>query len=116
MCDPVTLTMTVAAGASLASAGLGAYGAIQQGNFQKALAYQNAQVANQAAADALNRGADEAGQTAMKGSLMGGRQETQLAAAGVDPSAGSAANIMADTRLMNEVDVARISNNAAREA
>ena len=115
MCEPVTLSVA-AIGLTAASAGVGAYGAIQQGKYASAVANQNAQLAEQAAADALERGANDAGITRMKGSQLEGRQQAVMAANNVDASSGSDANLLGDSRLMNELDVARITSNAAREA
>ena len=113
MCEPVSLS--IAAAAAVAGAGVSAYGQYQQGQYQSAVANQNARMANAAAADAEARGAEEQGLARMKGSELESHQEAGVGASGVDAS-GSASKLMEDSRLMNEFDVARIGNNAAREA
>lgn len=81
-----------------------------------AQALHNERLARLAAADALARGRLEAGQVRTEASRLISRQRVALAAAGVDPGVGTALDVMADTRLMSELDALTVTNNAAREA
>jgi hypothetical protein len=79
-------------------------------------ARQNKQMADAAAADALQRGEREAGQARAQTSQLVGAQNVAYAGSGVDASVGTAANVQAATRAMGELDARTLENNAAREA
>ena len=68
------------------------------------------------AVDANQRGAVLAGLARMRGSKLASQQQVAFAAGGVDSSVGTAADVIAETALMTELDADTISNNAAREA
>lgn len=106
----------IAAGVSLLGAGVSAFGQHQAGQDAEAAAKRNARLARLAAADAVQRGAMEAGRTRMQGTQTIGAQKTAMAASGVDVSSGSPLALMADTRMLSEMDARMIENNAAREA
>jgi hypothetical protein len=65
--------------------------------------------------EAQQKGSFEAGKLRMLGSQMIAKQHTAYANSGVDPTTGTAASVMADTRLMSEADARMAENNAARE-
>lgn len=115
MCEPVTMTAGLAllnfAGSAAQSWGQ-QQAAFQQAQFDRL----QARMADMAAGDARQRGAQEAGRVRMQGSRIVGEQKAAMGASGVDPSTGSPLALMADTRLISELDAATLQNNAAREA
>ena len=116
MCEPTTIIMAV-------SAVVGALGAYQGAESQKAAAtYQsqvaanNAKVSEWQAQDALQRGQVARQDTRRKYAALEGTQRAGLAARGLDISEGSALSILEDTQYFGELDMGTVSNNAAREA
>lgn len=86
------------------------------GRYQDRVAQHNARLAEQAAADALDRGSvEESRQRARTGQLIGS-QRAAYASAGVDVASGSALDVVGDTAAIGELDARTIRNNAAREA
>lgn len=82
---------------------------------QKEIA-DNKLLAYSAATDAEVRGGKEAGQTRSAASQLIAQQKVAYANSGIDPTVGTAADVMADTRAMSELDAQTLKNNAAREA
>jgi len=107
---------TLAAGASLVGAGMGAAGAMQQGRYEAQVAQNNAALARAQAADAEQRGSEAAGQIEAEGHRIAGRQLTALAANNVDTTTGSAANMFSTTAMLAAADAERARVNARREA
>lgn len=103
-------------GLAVAGGIISAIGAHEDAEAQEAAAKENARLARLAAADAMQRGTTEAGRARMEGSRVIGEQKALFGASGIDPSVGSPLALMADSRLMSELDAATIQNNAAREA
>lgn len=68
------------------------------------------------AADAIGRGRKEAGVKRMQATQLIAKQRQAYIASGVDPTVGTAANVMADTRLMTAHDARTAEDNAYREA
>jgi hypothetical protein len=68
------------------------------------------------AADALQRGAVDAGRLRELGGELISRQKVAYANSGVDPTVGTAANVQAGTAADVELDVQTRKNNAAAEA
>lgn len=123
MCiDPVSLA-AIGMAASVASAGVGAVGAIQQGNAAAASANYQAKV-NQNNAILAERNAEDARKRADVGvedhrrqvAALKGRQTALMAANGLDVTSGSPLAILADTAQMGELDAVTIRNNGEREA
>jgi hypothetical protein len=114
MCEPIS--MGIMAGVTIASAGLSAFSQIRQGAYQAEVARMNAKFAgDQARVEALS-GATEAETLKLKAGQFAGEQKAQFASAGVDVGSGSALDILADTRLMSDIDAATIKSNAASRA
>ncbi len=61
------------------------------------------------------RAAFEAQKARMMGSRLISRQNVAAANSGVDPTVGTPASVMADTRLMSELDARMAESNASRE-
>jgi hypothetical protein len=106
----------IAIGASVAAAGVSTYGQVQAGNYQKAVANENAKIAEQSGALALQRGAAEAGIRRMKAGQEIGQARAQLGTTGIALESGGGLEAIADARMMSELDVETVKNNAAREA
>lgn len=111
MCEPVTIA-TIA----VVAAGASAYAQVQAGNAQANAMEAQAQVDRAQAADALQRGAAEAGKVKTAGSLAVSENKAALAGAGVDVQSGSAVKALEDTRLGSELDAGTVRSNAARAA
>lgn len=95
---------------------LGVDSAIQGGLADKRQADRNTAISNAAAADALQRGGQEAGATRQAGSQVAAQQRVAYANSGVDANVGTAANVQAGTKALAELDAQVVENNAAREA
>lgn len=103
--------------------GLQAAGGLQSAAASRAAGEYSAQVdeanavrARYAAGDAEARGQIEAGQARTQGSQVIGKARAGAAANGIDVSSANVVDIVGSTRLMSELDVATIRNNARREA
>lgn len=93
-----------------------ATGAEAQGNYEGAVADQNAGLADAQATDALARGAQAESRHRGGVRQLVGSQRAALAASGVDIGTGSAADVQADAASLGEFDALTIRNNARREA
>lgn len=125
MCEPISATTAayVSIGSALASAAVGTFGAIQQGNaaknaaeYQAAVDRNNQQVAAWQAADALERGQEAERQQRLRAQSALGSQKAAMAANGLDLTSGSPLDILGDTAMYGELDALTIRSNAEREA
>ena len=108
---------------SLAAGGLSAYSSIQAGRSAKEAGNYNAAVAeNQAKAeewagrDAAVRGADRAAQRREDARRVAGAQVAGFGASGVDVTTGSPLDLLTETAGFGELDALTEINNARREA
>ena len=106
----------VTAGAALAGAAVGAVSKYRAGQFNAQVARNNAQLAEWQRSDALQRGAFAAGAVRARGSAAAAAARARMASSGVDPTVGSAANVLAGQQVAIEQDVAMVQANALREA
>jgi hypothetical protein len=120
--DPVSLAV-VSIGSTVLSAGVGAIGAIQQGNAAAASANYQAQVAknNQTIAEQNATYSRQAGQAeteaeGMKTASIVGAAVAGQGAAGVDPTTGSPADVVRGTRETRRLDTLNIVQNAELRA
>lgn len=95
---------------------LGVDSAITEGKNDAKQAQANKEMADMAAADALQRGAAEAGQMRQAGAQLAARQAVAYANSGVDASVGTAANVQAGTAAQAELEALTLENNSMREA
>ena len=95
---------------------LGVDSAIGEGRQDAKQARLNTELANAAAADALQRGAADAGQMRQAGAQLAARQAVAYANSGVDASVGTAANVQASAAAQAELEAKTLENNAMREA
>lgn len=122
MCDPVSLAVastvaTVGGTVQQASAQRAAgKAASNQAAYQAAVARNNEIRAQYAAEDAIKRGKIAENRARSEAEVLKGRQRAVLAANGVTVGVGSAADILADTARIGEVDALTIRSNAEREA
>lgn len=100
----------------IAGAVIAAYGAREQGQYQKAAAKTNEKIANQAAGDARLRGQAEEAQIRMRARKLAGAQRAAFGAIGADPGIGAPTEVLADTAFMAEYDALLARSNAQREA
>lgn len=106
-----------------ASAGISAYGAIEQGkansaaaSYQAQVAQNNQTIANQNAQFALQQGQQEEAAKRQQTAQTISEQRAITAASGIDPNSGSSKRIQGDTAALGELDAQTIRNNAARTA
>lgn len=89
---------------------------MQEATSQRVEAETNRDLADRAAADAVDRGNQLSGRTRVQVSQLVAKQRVAYANSGVDPNVGTAANVQADTAAAGELDAITRENNAAREA
>lgn len=122
MCDPATLAVaSLTLGA--VSAGVSAYGAMQQGKaqekqyqYQAAVNRNNAIIQNRLADDAIKRGEAAEAEHRRKVNQVKGSQRASFAANGIDLGSDIVSDTLSDTALLGELDALTIRNNAEREA
>lgn len=110
MAFAVLATVAVASTAySVVSDVKGAKGAKKTSNFQAGILEQQAN-------DTIQIGEDTANRSASAARGLTGAQTVTQAASGVDVSSGSAADVIANDKRLNAIDVQTTKNNAARDA
>lgn len=113
MCLPLA---AVAAAASIAGAGVAAYGMVQQGKTTQQVADNNAKMAEYAAQDAQKRGEEDAMAVQRKAAALKSSQRVAMAANGLDLTYGTAADLQDQTDFFAQSDAATARTNASREA
>jgi type II secretory pathway component PulM len=93
-----------------------AYSSMEKGKYLDKVSKQNAAMSNQAADDALARGAVKADEQRITTQEVIGTQRAGFAANGIDVNSGSAGQVQNDSAALGELDALTIMNNAAREA
>lgn len=83
---------------------------------QAALADTNARIAELGAQSTLMQGHQQVGALTLKAGQLKSRQRASMAANGLDLGVGSAAEVLASTDLMKEIDKNTIEANAVRSA
>lgn len=111
MCGPVAFVA-----ASIAISAMQAYNQHQQGKYAKAVANQNADIAEAQAEDAVNRGNIAADQRRREMRQRQGTQAATMGATGAYLGSGNALDIFADTAQFGTLDALTTVNNAQREA
>lgn len=113
MCLPLA---AVAAVASIAGAGVAAYGMVQQGKTAQQVADNNAKMAEYAAQDAQRKGEEDAMAVQRKAAALKSNQRVAMAANGLDLTYGTAADLQDQTDFFAQSDAATARTNASREA
>ncbi|MBJ9142283.1 hypothetical protein [Citrobacter koseri] len=111
MCGPVAFVA-----ASIAMSAVQAYNQRQQGKYAKAVAEQNADIAESQAQDAINRGNIEADQRRREMRQRAGTAAATMGATGAELSSGTALDIFGDNAQFGTLDALTTVNNAQREA
>ncbi len=111
----MTGTLVAAAVLTAGSQVYGGMAAQQQGRYEQAINQQNAQMEKASATDAARRGSIEEQRRYRALAQQMGQQRAGLAASGFDLSFGSAANLVSDTAMIGNEDVATIRENTRRE-
>jgi hypothetical protein len=83
---------------------------------QSGQAYVNSALADNAAADALQRGEQKVAQVAAEGNQRVSAQKVAYANAGVDTSSGTPAKVISQTAMIAQLEELTQRNNAARAA
>jgi hypothetical protein len=120
MCEPTTLMM-VSVGLAAVGTGVGVYGAIQQGQAQKAqmdyqagVAKNNQIIATQNATWAAQSGEAQAEGASMRNAQNIGRTRAIVGASGVNVDAGSPLKVLEAQDRLGMLDALTIKSNAAR--
>lgn len=87
-----------------------------QSSYDQAAAAENARILGRQAADAENRGTQDAALLEARRRQLVGTQRAKFAAQGLDVNAGSPLAIQNEAETMSEMDKLTAMNNAAREA
>ncbi|HIF5919792.1 TPA: virion core protein, T7 gp14 family [Raoultella ornithinolytica] len=111
MCGPAAFVA-----ASLVMSAMQAYNQRQQGKYAKAVADQNADVAEAQAQDSINRGNIQAEEVRRRNRQTAGTQAATMGATGADLGSGSSLDIFGDTAQFGTLDALTTVNNAQREA
>lgn len=112
MCEPATVGLAVAAAGTLLKASAQA----QAGAATKAADFNSAALANQAAADAVQRGTLRDLQVALRGSAVTAEQRVAQSGSGTDVNSGGALQTQRGTEAITEVDRQTVRRNAALAA
>jgi len=122
MADPVTMA-AIGIGSSIASAGLGAYSALESGDAKsKAFEYQagvaqiNASIARDNADKALYTGEQQAMRLGMGQRDRMGKITVAQAASGIDINSGSPAAVRNSQATVDRMDQEQVRENASRKA
>jgi hypothetical protein len=111
-----SLLSNILTGLTIAGIALDVIGQLKAGAAQKELAEFNARMAEQRAADAVARGAEDEGRFRAGVRTLIGQQRAGFAAQNVDVGIGSAVDVTADAAFLGELDALTVRNNARREA
>lgn len=118
MCTPTAITAI-----SLIGTGISAFGQLRaasaaaaESDFRSDIAANNANIANQNADLALDKGAADAADKRAETRQAIGLQRAQLAGAGFSVEDGSSIEILTDTAVLGDVDVLRIEADAENRA
>lgn len=114
MCS--TALMVVGAGASAYSAFKQTQAANEAAEYNALMMEENAKIADQEAADALERGERDVRQHRKNVRGLKGSQRAALAASGVTVDQDTAADLVFDTHMQGEDDALTLYENADREA
>lgn len=106
---------TIITGVEMAGVAMTAVGSIQQGRAAKKQGEYNAQVSENNAVRARNRGTEKENQYRAKTALLKKQQEAHFGASGVDLNSGSPADILAETDKFGEIDALNIRQNTTDE-
>lgn len=116
MCGIVAGMMVVSALASAKGAADSAGAVGSQANYNAGIADTNRRVAEWQAADATNRGRDEAQRVQGEGRKLQGAQAAQFAANGINIASGTPEAIIDETALNANIDALTIRDNAEKES
>jgi hypothetical protein len=106
------LPMAAAAGAAMAAGQLfQGFSALQQGNYEGAMARRNAAMEVEAARDSIDRGRDEARDLYRDVGRVKGEQRAAMAANGIDLGFGTAVHVQEDTTRLAREDADNLYRN-----
>lgn len=118
-----TTLATIAVATSVAGAGVGAYGAIKQGEatsnaekYNAQVATNNAAIAEQSAQRAGAAGNAQAEQASLKTRATVGAIKANQAASGVDVNSGSSLDVRSSAQELGELNAINVRSNAANAA
>lgn len=92
------------------------YSQVKAGKQAKSIGDYNAQVYENQAVDAIDRGKDNEQRFRLGVKALIGSQKAGFAGQGVDVNSGSALDVQADAAFLGELDALTIRTNAARDA
>lgn len=107
---------TVALGVGIAAAAASAYGAISSGQYQAAVARNNAKMAEQNQKYSIEAGNQQAQLQSMRSAQVQGQIRSALAADNVSVNSGSAETVQADQTASSDLDTETTLHNAFLQA
>lgn len=113
---PVATTALILGGLAAASTAKSVIDSRHAAKGAQKTANYEADTLDQQAQDALVIGQQSAARASQSGRSLEGSQRASIGASGIDASGGSAADIVANDKKLNAIDVTTIKNNAARSA
>ncbi len=114
--DPLTIMLLIGTAVSIGGSIASAASARDEANANAAELERSAALENLKGLDALKQGQLQAGLRRMRGGANRATQATAFAAAGVDASVGTPAQLGQAEERMSELDAATLENNAFRQA
>jgi hypothetical protein len=102
--------------AMIAASALQAKSQYDTGKYNQQVAETNAEIDNRAAADAVQRGADDAAKVRGQARRIAASQRAGTAASGVSVDTGSALDLLTETAGLGELEALTTLNNAQRQA
>jgi hypothetical protein len=102
--------------ASIAGAGVAAYGSIQQGRYSAQVARNNAQIASKNANYATQAGVQSAGVQSMENAATYGQLKADQAANNVDVNSGSDLSVDESAKVSNQLSTDTVMHNALLSA
>lgn len=111
MCDPVSLSIGLAAAATatqMAGQYVQGQAAYSQAKYEQAAAKTNEALANEQAKNEIDRTKKTAAQRYRQASQLEGEQQARMAANGIDINFGSAVDTLADSKMIAGEDVGNI--------
>lgn len=91
-------------------------GILSQGAIEESIARSEARNARIKSAEAIKRGEEDVAILRERKEQLTGTQKLKLAAQGIDPTSGSGAAIIAESRMFGDLDIIERKNNARLEA
>lgn len=114
MCNPGILALGAAAVSAVGQIQAGIYQS-QMSRYEAQVAAQNKDLVREKAMDAIAQGQEQQRQLGREVAARVGAQTARMAGNNIDPTTGSAARVILDTKLIGSEDAAALSENNRRD-